>query len=218
MGTVIFERELLVWRFLPAGLVPDYSPETEKQLLLRIAQGEEAAFGKLFRAYYPGLLRFIARLDKNPAQVDEVIQETFIRVWISRDQLPDIINFRAWLFTIASRESIALIRRNLLKQKVNQEFSINTPLLHPETPAEITQASELKALIAEAIRRMPEARRRIYRMSREEGLKPSEIAARLNLSVQTVKNTLVTALRDIRTFLSRHGLLWIMVLIPEIFH
>src|SRR5690606_10601952 len=133
-----------------------YSPETEKQLLLRIAQGEEAAFGKLFRAYYPGLLRFIARLDKNPAQVDEVIQETFIRVWISRDQLPDIINFRAWLFTIASRESIALIRRNLLKQKVNQEFSINTPLLHPETPAEITQASELKALIAEAIRRMPE--------------------------------------------------------------
>lgn len=182
----------------------DYLPG-EKELLLRIAAGDEAAFSQLFRFYYPRLLNFVGRFDQNAANVDEATQETFIRVWISRDQLPQIDNFRAWLFTIASREAIALIRKNLLKEKAGQVFQMNQPSFDPDTPAEIAHTGEIRRLVEEAIARMPPARRRIYLMSREEGLKPAEIASRLNLSVNTVKNTLVTALHDIRKFLAIHG-------------
>lgn len=183
----------------------DYLTDNEKELLLRIAEGDELAFGQIFRSYYSNLLNFVCRIDQNPDNIDEAIQETFIRVWISRDQLPQVQNFRAWLFTIASREAIAIIRKNLIKQKASQIFLMNQPALNYETPAEITQAEELRRLVEGAIARMPAARRRIYLMSREEGLKPAEIAARLNLSVNTVKNTLVTALHDIRKFLAVHG-------------
>ena len=183
----------------------DHLPDNEKELLLQIAEGDALAFGQIFRFYYPQLLNFAGRFDQSSANVDEVIQETFIRVWISRDRLPQIDNFRAWLFTIASREAIALIRKNLLKQKAGQAFLTNQPALDPETPADITHAGEIKRLVGEAIARMPAARRRIYLMSREEGLKSAEIASRLNLSVNTVKNTLVTALHDIRKFLIIHG-------------
>ncbi|QEH40474.1 RNA polymerase sigma factor [Chitinophaga sp. XS-30] len=183
----------------------DYLPDNESELLARIAEGDEAAFSQVFHFYYPRLLSFVSRFDQNSGNVDEAIQETFIRVWISRDQLPDIDNFRAWLFTIASREAIALIRKNLLKQKTGQAFLKNRPFPDPATPAELTETGEIKRLVGEAVARMPPARRRIYLMSREEGLKPAEIAARLNLSVSTVKNTLVSALQDIRRFLALHG-------------
>lgn len=182
----------------------DYLPDNERELLLQIAEGDALAFGKVFRFYYPRLFSFVGRIDQSAANIDEVIQETFIRVWISRDQLPQVGNFRAWLFTIASREAIALIRKNLLKQKAGQAFLANPPA-GPETPADITHAGEIRRLVEEAVARMPAARRRIYLMSRAEGLKPAEIASRLNLSVNTVKNTLVTALHDIRKFLAVHG-------------
>jgi RNA polymerase sigma-70 factor (ECF subfamily) len=183
----------------------DHLPDNEKDLLLRIAEGDELAFGQLFRLYYPRLLSFISRFDQNAHNVDEAIQETFIRVWISRDQLSDIDNFRAWIFTIASRETIALMRKHLLIQRVSRDFLMNQSSLDLETPAEIADAGEIKRLVEEAIARMPPARRRVYLMSRAEGLKPAEIASRLNLSVNTVKNTLVTALHDIRKFLALHG-------------
>lgn len=179
--------------------------DNEKELLLRAAEGDELAFGQIFRRYYSSLLKFVSRIDHSEDNGDEVIQETFIRVWISRDQLPHINNFRAWLFTIASREAIALIRKNLLKQKASQAFLMNQPAINFDTPAEITQAGELRRLVEGAIAGMPAARRGIYLMSREEGLRPAEIASKLNLSVNTVKNTLVTALHDIRKFLALHG-------------
>jgi RNA polymerase sigma-70 factor (ECF subfamily) len=183
----------------------DYLPGNEKELLSRIAEGDETAFSQVFYAYYPRLFSFISKFDQQTGNIDEAIQETFIRVWMSRDQLPGIENFRAWIFTIASREAIALIRKNLLKQKTSEAYQSKQTSQYPETPAEIVQAGEIKRLVTRAIEEMPPARRRIYRMSREWGLKPSEIAARLGLSVNTVKNTLVTALQDIRKFLSQHG-------------
>lgn len=169
------------------------------------AEGDEAAFSQLFHSYYPRLLQFLSRFDQSNGNVDEAVQETFIKVWLARDQLPGIENFRAWIFTIASREAIALIRKNLLKEKTGHAFLASQPAADQETPADITHAAEIKRLVAEAVAHMPPARRRIYLMSREEGLKPAEIAARLNLSVSTVKNTLVTALQDIRRFLTVHG-------------
>lgn len=183
----------------------DHLHDKEKELLLQAAEGDEVAFSQLFRLYYPLLLNFIRRFDQSADNVDEAIQETFIRVWIARDQLPAIDDFRAWICTIASRETIALIRKNLLKQKTSQAFLMNQSSHDPATPAEITHTSEIRRLVEEAIARMPPARRRIYLMSREEGLKPAEIASRLNLSVNTVKNTLVTALHEIRKFLAAHG-------------
>lgn len=190
----------------------DHSSDKEQDLLARVAKGDEAAFTSLFRSYYPRLLQFLSRFDRDADHVDEAIQETFIRVWTSRDRLGEIDNFRAWLFTVASREAIALIRKNLLKEKTIRRYQMNQPSFDIETPAGIADAGEIRRLVEEAIAGMPPARRRVYLLSREQGLKPAEIASRLDLSVSTVKNTLVTALTDIRKFLALHGHLFLFLL------
>ncbi|MES1249776.1 MAG: sigma factor-like helix-turn-helix DNA-binding protein, partial [Chitinophaga rupis] len=119
---------------------------------------------------------------------------------------------------IASRETIALMRKHLLKQRINQDYLLSQPSLDLDTPAEIVHAGEIKRLVEEAIAHMPPARRRVYLMSRAEGLKPAEIASRLDLSVSTVKNTLVTALHDIRKFLSLHGHTFVSLLTVLFFY
>jgi len=63
----------------------------------------------------------------------------------------------------------------------------------------------MRIAVEKFIDSMPKQRKRIYKMSREEGLKPAEIAAILSLSVSTIKNTLSTSLRDLRQFLLSMG-------------
>lgn len=174
-------------------------PYDEKQLLASIAEGDEKAFERLFTWYYPQVYALVHRFSLNDEDVREALQETFLIVWLKRDQLMEINDIRGWLLRIASRQCRQVLRKNILHKRVD-------PAL-PEmvTPAEDLQVVEVKHLIHEAILEMPDQRRRIYLLSREEGCKPSEIAERLGLSVSTVKNTLVTALKHIRDYLHRAG-------------
>jgi len=134
-----------------------------------------------------------------------MLQETFLRVWLNRDQLPGIENLQAWIFTIASRQCLHAIRTELNHRKKLAALQVRESDREANTPLESTQLAEINRLVAQAINGMPPQRRRIYRMSREQGLKPAAIAEALSLSVATVKNALVTALKDIRQHLGAAG-------------
>ena len=127
-----------------------------------------------------------------------------MRVWLNRDQLPGIENVQAWIFTIASRQCLQSIRTELNhRKKLARLQSRETG--QEATPLEATQLAEISRLVSQAVNNMPPQRQRIYRMSREQGLKPAAIAEVLSLSVTTVKNALVTALKDIRNHLGAAG-------------
>lgn len=172
--------------------------------LHRIADGDETAFALFFNHYYPRMLPFVQKFFPGSAQAEEALQETFIRVWLNRDQLPGIENMQAWLYTIASRQCLSALRKELAAKKKQDELA-RQPLTMAETPQDTVQAAEIARLVQEAIYKMPPARQRIFRMSREAGLKPAAIAEELSLSVNTVKNTLVTALKEIRDHLAAAG-------------
>ncbi len=179
---------------------------TDPELLARIAAGDEEAFAVFFHHYYPMLRPFVVRFFPDPSEAEGALQETFIRVWLNRDKLPAIDNVQAWLYTIASRQCLTALRKDLLRRKKAGEWQqLEHAVGDTDSPEELAILSEIKSLADEAIRSMPPARQRIYRMSREQGLKPAQIAEHLSLSVNTVKNSLVTALADIRDYLARHG-------------
>jgi DNA-directed RNA polymerase specialized sigma24 family protein len=74
---------------------------------------------------------------------------------------------------------------------------------------------ELNRIIGEAINQLPAQRKKIYRMSRDEGMSIPEIASSLNLSPNTVKNALVTALKFIREYLVKYGIIFFLLLFTE---
>ncbi|WP_212005198.1 RNA polymerase sigma factor [Chitinophaga sp. HK235] len=188
--------------------------DNENALIQQITSGDEQAFGVFFSYYYPQLFSLVRRFSLNDEDVREALQETFLQVWLQRDMLVEIRHMRGWLLRIASRQCRAILRKNLLilrsENKVYEDvFSEGQSI----TTTEPTTVAEITKLVRDAVQQMPDQRRRIYQLSREEGLKPSEIAVQLSLSVNTVKNTLVTALKQIREHLTKAGypLPWLLV-------
>lgn len=188
-------------------------PPDLKQLFLQVAEGDERAFGTLFDAFLPKLHPFIIKFIKSEQATQEIIQETFIRVWLSRDKLSEIDNPGGWLYKVASNECYSYLRKSILNNK------FFNPLTFEPEPVNSTHESfalkELNRLVGEAINKLPTQRKRIYQMSRVEGKSIPEIAAILNISPNTVKNTLVATLKFIREYLVKYGVVFILLLLAE---
>ena len=189
----------------------------EQAQKLRIAEGDESAFTDLFNHYYPALRPFIWKFTGSQTDSEEILQETFIRIWLNRDKLPEIDNMRNWIFTIAANLCLLYIRKTLSTQKKENRYCQKQLAVSAETPAETFDYAEIMQLVNKAVERMPPQRKLIYRMSREEGLRPGEIAESIRVSISTVKNTLVTALKDIRSYLQEAGHLISFLLLLSLF-
>ena len=179
--------------------------------MLLIAEGDENAFGTLFNTYTAQLHPYIKGIIKSEMMVEEIIQETFIRVWMNRDKLPEIKVPKAWIFTIASNLCFNYLRDQARQDKLVKVVSDKTNL--SEDQQEATELKELKRTIQEAVDRLPPQRKLIWKMQREQGMKIAEIAEQLNIAVPTVKNTLTKSLLFIRKYLEEKGHLFVFTTI-----
>ena len=191
--------------FFDDGKKNNSSLNKERELLLSVSENDEEAFGKLYRYYQAELKPLVWKYAGSGIEAEEILQETFLKVWLNRDKLPGIDNFRAWIFKVASREYLNALRKKLHYDKRLAAFSAMPGTDIPESPFELTRIREIKASIARAIVQLSPQRRTIYEMSRNQGLKIDEIAEKLSISPQTVKNVLLTVTRFIREYLMAEG-------------
>lgn len=178
----------------------------EKELLARIANGDEEAFYNFYSHYAPRLRTYIRQFTHSPNDAEELIQETFMRVWLARDKLPEVQHIQAWLFRVAARNCLNFLRkRHNEAKKITQASGLKDPEELQEDAAELIQMKEIKLIVHRAVMDLNDTRKRIYRMSREHGLTATEIASQLNMPIGTVKNNLTAALKEIRHYLSNAG-------------
>lgn len=174
----------------------------EKALFQEVAKGDREAFRQLFHYYNRQLQPFVLRLTGSPAATEEVVQEVFLKLWLHRDRLTGVENPRAYIIRIAGNEAINYLRMQArdsrLREAVQQLGAEDVP-----SPEQGIFYREMEGRLNEAIERLPQSCRRIYRMSREQYMRIPEIADALNLSDSTVKNQLVKALKSIRLHLNR---------------
>jgi RNA polymerase sigma-70 factor (ECF subfamily) len=175
----------------------------EKLLFARIAGGDEEAFRKVFHFYMPSFFSMIVQVTKSGSVTEDIIQETFLRLWIHRDKLPEIRNPRAWLLRIAYLQAFTYLRDQTIHLKAVARLAAT------ETNADDTELlmafRDTSALVRKAVEELPKQQKTVYRLSREKGYKTGQIASEMGLSEQSVKNTLVRALRFIREYLEKAG-------------
>jgi RNA polymerase sigma-70 factor (family 1) len=176
----------------------------EKELFARIAKGDEAAFALLFNLYLPKLYPFIIKFTRSEQAALEVVQETFIRVWLNRDKLGEIENPGGWLYKVASNECHTYARKMALHAKFS--WPLTTELGTAIATEDWLDLKQLNHLISEAVDKLPPQRKMIYHMSRNEGKSIPEIATALGISPNTVKNALVASLKFIREYLVKCGI------------
>ena len=175
----------------------------DKELFQLISEGDETAFRRLFHVYVPQLRPLVLHITRTTAITEDIIQETFLKLWISRDKLINIDNPRSWILRIVFHQSFSYLRHQAVHHKA---MHIIQPDNVMDNSTEETLAfNTVVRLIGTAVQQLPPQAKRIYLLSRENGLKIPEIAAKLNLSPSTVKNSLVRSLHTIRKYLEASG-------------
>ena len=181
-----------------------FSLADEQEIFARIAEGDESAFSMCYSHYgrllLPSLLRLLGQRDI----AEEVIQEVFLKVWLHRDKLAEVDNPGGWLMRVTANTARDwLKKRARAGRKVTESGRFNSAGNTVEESRIDMKA--LAGIIRDTVSSFPPQRRLIYELSREEGLKPAEIAERLGISVSTVKNTLLSAIKVIREKVGEAG-------------
>jgi len=184
--------------------VPAEILHNERELFLRIAAGDQTAFCTLFNHYKNKVYSISWKLTGIQAAAEDVVQEVFLKLWTNKTKLPEIENFNAYLSTVTCNHIYNMARKvsyehTYLKDMLAKEFSNNSDTLNA------VNYNELLNLFHMAVAQLPPQQRRVYQLSREEGLKYEEIAQRLNLSRQTVKSYMKIAILSVKTYLQNHG-------------
>lgn len=164
-----------------------------------LQQGSHEAFEAVFLAYYHKVKAFIYGYIKSVPDAEELAEELFVNLWINHSAIDTAKSFDSFLHTIARNAAI-----NFLKHKYVHDAYVSTthPGEHSSTSEEDFIARELGLLIDEAVEKMPPQRKKIYQLSRLEGLSNEEIAARLNTTKRNVESQLSLALKEIRKVIS----------------
>jgi RNA polymerase sigma-70 factor (ECF subfamily) len=138
-------------------------------------------FGGLYQTYARDLYRFALFLSGNPAHAEDIVSETFIRLWNARSRV-DLTTVKAYLFTIA--RNLFLQQRRTAGRQVELDEEISSRLPGPDQEAQ--SRSELKDVLA-ALQTLPEVDRAAVLMRADDGMSYDDIAAALGISAGAAK-------------------------------
>jgi len=181
----------------------------DKSLLT--AKAEQTAFRILYNRYWEQLYRKALSRLGNSTDAEDVVQEVFISLWRNRHSIEIKDTLSPYLFTALRYCIIKTIYR---KGKKGQYVPLSPDELQCDEnfSEELLEYKDLQQAVNREINDLPERMREIYRLSRYENLSAGEIAERLHISEQTVKNTISATLRKLRVKLS-HLSSWLIFIL-----
>ncbi|HEY9048091.1 MAG TPA: RNA polymerase sigma-70 factor [Ohtaekwangia sp.] len=170
---------------------------TEQRTLTSLKTGDITAFEMLFRTHYQPLCNYAYTFVQDRDEAEEIVQSTFLSVWEKRENLEIRTAVKPYLYAMVRNACLNVLKHEKIKQ---QHATIEMAVAEKsvESVARTVMASELETRIYEAMEKLPQQCRIIFKLSRFEELKYSEIADQLNLSVKTVENQMGKALKIMR--------------------
>jgi len=186
-------------------------PSYKEQIVLElVARGIEAAFHRLYEAHHQRIYSFAFFLTRSELLAEEVTQEIFIKIWTHRSELLEIRQFDAWLKTLVRNQCYTFLNRlakeRLILQEINRQESEGSNYTEEEV-----MYSEYNRLLQQVICQLPEQQKKVFILSRQEGMKQEEIARQMGLSINTIKSHMKAALRSIRLFLDSRAISLIII-------
>jgi RNA polymerase sigma-70 factor (family 1) len=176
------------------------APRDEEVLLAAIARGDHHAFRKLFDRYHHKVYSYSIRFLRSEVLAEEIVQEVFINIWLGRTKITQINNFGGYLRVITKNLTLNTLKKIALDFKLSNAQINNWTEVDNDTEHNI-QLKETRALLSEAILKLPKQQRLIYQMCHIDGLKQKEAAEQLNISPLTVKAHLRDATKTIRNIM-----------------
>jgi RNA polymerase sigma-70 factor (ECF subfamily) len=184
-------------------------PLADEDLMKRFAEGDGSAFAQLLEKYKGQLAEFAQQIVRDRETAEDIVQETFLRVFRARADYRPIARFSTWLYTIATNLCYDLLRKQ--RRRVSLESMLGHPPSiedrfpgagsgRPPLPAPDVQAErrELAGLVTDLLAELSPDHRQVIALRVHEGLGYAEAAARLGCSVGTAKSRMHYAIQRLR--------------------
>jgi RNA polymerase sigma-70 factor, ECF subfamily len=163
--------------------------------------GEKTDIGDLFEAYHNKIYRYLLHLVKNPAEAEDLTQETFLRAYRGQESLRDPEAIRGWLYRIATHVCLDRLRQRKSHLPIESNEGVRhleSAVSAPPTAQEITERKETSACVQRCLDFLPDSYRAVILLYVGHSLTASEIAQLLGVSVGAVKIRLHRARRKLQ--------------------
>jgi RNA polymerase sigma-70 factor (ECF subfamily) len=166
--------------------------DDDVRLMLAFRNGDERAFDALFERWAGRVLRFVERMVREPGVAEDLVQETFLRLWRARERYQPEARFSTWLFTIAGNAARNELRRpfrGAAHDSLDEEGErVKLELAADDPPSdELVDARRAGLSMDAALAALPERQREALWLRAVEGLSYAEVAQALETSEQSVK-------------------------------
>lgn len=175
----------------------------EIESLKALKEGDETAFEMIFKTYYEPLCNYAFTFLLDRDEAEEMVQSSFINVWEKRESIAIETSLKSYLYRAVRNGCLNALKHAKIKRKHADETVFTSDRSY-EAVTQSVISSELDQKIGDALMALPEQCRLVFKMSRFEELKYSEIAEQLNISVKTVENQIGKALKIMREQLKEY--------------
>jgi len=171
------------------------------QLLIRLRGGEHSAYDKIYLSCFEPINAFLRLLLHNRDEAEELCQEVFIKLWENHGTINPNSNFKSYMYVMARSVAFNHLKHKKVVEKY-YNYRLNEQPGFESSPDEKIVEGELALLVKISLENMPEQRRRVFEMSRIDGLSNDEIADRLQIKPSTVRAHLHNAIKDLRELIA----------------
>ena len=174
----------------------------EHILIAELKRGSKEAFDQIYKFYAGRLLAYCMRYTKSREDAEDIVQDVFVALWNSRETIRQEGSLHSLLFTI-SKHRVINAYRSTLNSPVYADYVDYQNEQSIEAASDRVEYEQYVKIVREAIHRLPSTQRRVITLSRFSQLSNKEIAERLSLSEQTVRNQLSVGLKALRELLGK---------------
>jgi RNA polymerase sigma-70 factor (family 1) len=178
--------------------------EELRSLSERIATGDQQSFRQLFDLYSPRLINFARSIVRTNEGAIEAVDDVFIKLWKQKDRVTSVIDLKSYLYKSVKNTALNYLSKMAREQTTEPFDHIDILLCKDQNPAQRMITAEMMAGIHAAVESLPPRCKMVFKLVREDGLRYSEVARILNISVDTVDAQMVIAVKRIREKIRPH--------------
>lgn len=180
-------------------------------MIRQLKAGSTDAFDEIYSRYAGHLLRFSLQYTKVMEDAEEIVQDVFLALWNKRENIRREDSLRALLFIMAKHHLINAYRVRVNAPVYEDFIQARNDTAAGEAHSRLEYGDFLRH-VRKALDTLPPTQRRVVALARLQGLSNKEVADKLQLSEQTVKNQLSIALKALRAYMGKHKLFFWMLL------
>ncbi len=170
--------------------------------MLASSEGADDAFAEIYGRYSGKCHGFITALIKDEDAAKDMTHDIFVKIWLKRMTISKVESFSSYLFRMTRNAVFDYFESNA----INRKYVARQMLCQDEFESYVEERvnlNDIQLMIFQAVSNMPEQRRRIFTLSRYNGVPNKQIALLLGLNIRTVENHITNALADIRAALAK---------------